>query len=73
MKPTLRRREQGIALLLVLIAVVLIAALATEVSQTAATQHRVGRNAMNELLLRTAVDGRVHILRAALTYDATCP
>jgi len=62
-------RERGIALLLVLIAVVLIAALATEVSQTAATQARVGRNAMNDLLLRTAVEGRAQILRAALRYD----
>ncbi len=71
MKPSFRNRERGIALLLVLIAVVLIAALATEVSQTAATQHRMGRNTINDFLLRTAVEGRAHILRAALEFDAT--
>jgi type II secretory pathway component PulK len=71
MKPTFRRREQGIALLIVLIAVVLIVALATEVAQTSATQHRVGRNSMNDFLLRSTVEGRAHILRAALAYDAT--
>lgn len=72
MKPTCRRRrERGIALLLVLIAVVLLGALATEVSQTAATQSTVGRNTMSDLLLRTAVEGRAQILRAALAFDAS--
>ena len=71
MKPNFRRRDQGIALLLVLIALVLIGALAAEVKQTSVIQSRVGRNSINDFLLRTAVDGRVHILRAALKYDAT--
>ena len=65
------RREEGIALLLVLIALVLVAALATEVSQTAATQGRIGRNTMNDFLLRSAIEGRANICRAALKYDAT--
>ncbi len=64
-----RRDESGIALLLVLIALLLIAVLSLEVAQTSATQAKVGRNTMNEFLMRTAVDGRTHILRGALRYD----
>ncbi len=66
-----RRAERGVALLLVLIAIVLMAALATELTQTATTQGRLGRSAMNDFLLRTAAEGRMHILRASLRYDAT--
>ncbi len=71
MKRHAHHREEGIALLLVLISLVLVAALATEVSQTAATQSRIGRNTMNDFLLRSAIEGRANICRAALKFDAT--
>ena len=64
-----RGDERGIALLLVLIALLLLAVLSIEVAQTSATQARIGGNSMNEFLLRTAVDGRVNILKSALAYD----
>ena len=66
-----KRSQRGIALLLVLIAAVLLITLALEIAQTSATQGRLGRNAMNDFLLRTASEGRLHILRASLRYDAT--
>jgi type II secretory pathway component PulK len=65
------RRSQGIALLIVLVVLVLIATLATEIAVTAKTHHTISRHSMDDLLLRTAVDGRVEILKAALTYEAS--
>lgn len=65
------RRAHGIALLIVLVVLVLIATLATEIAVTARTTHRLAENAMDDLLLRAAVDGRIEILKAALRYDGT--
>ncbi len=76
MRPTILRRHstrgrRGVALLMTLIALVLLAALALEVAQTAVTQDRVGKNTMYDFLLKSTVDGRVHILRSALRFDQT--
>ena len=65
------RRERGIALLIVLVVLVLIATLATEIAITARTTHRLADNSIDDLLLRTTVDGRIEILKAALRYDGT--
>jgi type II secretory pathway component PulK len=65
------RRARGIALLIVLVVLVLIATLATEIAITARTSHQLAENAMDDLLLRAAVDGRIEILKAALRYDGT--
>jgi type II secretory pathway component PulK len=65
------RRARGIALLIVLVVLVLIATLATEIAVTARMTHRLADNSMDELLLRTSVDGRIEILKAALRYDGT--
>ncbi len=64
-------RARGIALLIVLVVLVLIATLATEIAITARTHHTLSQHAMDELLLRTTVDGRVEILKNALTYQST--
>jgi hypothetical protein len=65
----IRRRARGVALLIVLVVLVLIATLATEIAITARTTHQLAEHSIDDLLLRTAVDGRVQILRAALRYD----
>jgi len=65
------RRARGVALLIVLVVLVLIATLATEIAVTARTTHRLADNSLDELLLRTSVDGRIEILKAALRYDGT--
>jgi type II secretory pathway component PulK len=65
------RRARGIALLIVLVVLVLIATLATEIAITARTHHTLSEHSMDELLLRTTVDGRVEILKSALTYEAS--
>src|SRR5689334_17494769 len=64
-------RSRGVALLIVLVVLVLIATLATEIAITAKTGYRLADHSMEDLLLRTAVDGRVTILKAALRYDGT--
>src|SRR5690348_16934236 len=64
-------RAQGVALLIVLVVLVLIATLATEIAVTAKTTYRLADHAMEDLLLRASVDGRIEILKAALRYDAT--
>jgi type II secretory pathway component PulK len=65
------RRARGVALLIVLVVLVIIATLATEVAVTARTTHRLADNSMDDLLLRSAVDGRIEILKAALRFDGT--
>src|SRR5690349_18728015 len=65
------RRARGIALLVVLVVLVLIATLATEIAITAKMHHTLAQHSMDDLLLRTAVDGRISILEAALRYDGT--
>ena len=65
------RRARGVALLIVLVVLVLIATLATEIAITARTTHQLAEHSIDDLLLRTAVDGRVEILKAALRYDGT--
>lgn len=67
----LGRRARGIALLIVLVVLVLIATLATEIAITARMHHTLSLHSMDGLILRTAVDGRVEILKAALRYDGT--
>jgi hypothetical protein len=69
MRTSRSHRSGGIALLIVLVVLVLIATLATEITITAKTHHQLGEHAMEDLLLRSAVDGRVPILKAALKYD----
>jgi hypothetical protein len=65
------RRARGVALLIVLVVLVLIATLATEIAITSRTTHQLATHSIDDLLLRTAVDGRVEILKAALRFDAT--
>ena len=65
------RRARGVALLIVLVVLVIIATLATEVAVTARTTHRLADNSMDDLLLRSAVDGRIEILKSALRFDGT--
>jgi type II secretory pathway component PulK len=68
------RRARGLALLIVLVVLVIIATLATEIAITAKMHHTLSRHSMDDLLLRSAVDGRLEILKAALCYgrqDAT--
>jgi hypothetical protein len=65
------RRPRGVALLIVLVVLVLIATLATEIAITARTTHKLAEHSIDDLLLRTAVDGRVEILKAALRFDGT--
>jgi type II secretory pathway component PulK len=65
------RGARGIALLIVLVVLVLIATLATEIAVTAKTHHTLSEHSMDELLLRTTVDGRIEILKSALTYEAS--
>jgi type II secretory pathway component PulK len=67
----MQRRSRGIALLVVLVVLVLIATLATEIAITARTHYKLADNSMEELLLRSAVDARVPVLKAALRYDGT--
>lgn len=69
--PPVRGRKRGAALVLVLVVLLLMAALAAEIALTARTQHELSRHSMHEFLLRTAIDGRIHILEASLRYDAT--
>ena len=71
MKRRIPARARGVALLIVLVVLVLIATLATEIAITARTGYRMADHSMEDLLLRTAVDGRVAILKAALRYDGT--
>lgn len=54
-----------------LVVLVLLATLATEIAISARMSHNLARGAMDDLLLRTAVEGRVEILKAALRYDGT--
>lgn len=63
--------SRGVALLIVLVVLVLIATLATEIAITARTGYRMADHSMEDLLLRTAVDGRIPLLKAALRYDGT--
>lgn len=65
------RRARGIALLIVLVVLVLIATLATEIAISARTHHQLAQHSMDDLLLRSAVDARLPILKAALRYDAS--
>lgn len=65
------RRARGVALLIVLVVLVLIATLATEIAISAKTSYRMADHAMEDLLLRTAVDSRVEVLKCALRYDGT--
>jgi type II secretory pathway component PulK len=62
---------RGVALLIVLVVLVLIATLATEIAVTSRTYYRAADRSMESLLLRSAVDGRAQILLAALRYDGT--
>lgn len=64
-------RARGIALLIVLVVLVLIATLATEIAISARTHHQLAQHSMDDLLLRSAVDARIPILKAALRYDGT--
>lgn len=49
----------------------LVATLATEIALTARTHWKLASHSMNDFLLRSVVDGRRHILLAALRYDQT--
>lgn len=69
-RPT-RDDERGAALVLVLVVLLMMAALAAEIALTARTQHQLSKHSMHEFLLRTAVDGRIHILESLLRFDAT--
>lgn len=71
MTSRVRRRARGVALLIVLVVLVLIATLATEIAITSRTTHQLAQHSIDDLLLRTAVDGRVEILKAALRFDGT--
>jgi type II secretory pathway component PulK len=59
------------ALLLVLVVLVLVATLSTEIAVSARTHWKLADHSMNEFLLRSVVDGRRHILLAALRFDQT--
>lgn len=63
------RRARGMALLIVLVVLVILATLATEIAITAKMHNTLSRHSMDDLLLRTAVDGRFEVLKAALCYD----
>jgi type II secretory pathway component PulK len=65
------RSRRGIALLLVMVVLLLVATLATEIALTARTHFRLADHSMNDFLLRSVVDGRRQILLAALRYDET--
>lgn len=59
------------ALLLVMIVLILVATLAAEIALTGRTHWKLAEHSMNEFLLRSVVDGRRHILLAALRFDQT--
>jgi len=67
----MRRSARGIALLIVLVVLVLIATLATEIAITAKTHHTLSEHSMDELLLRSSVDGRIEILKSAITFETS--
>ncbi|MCG3134457.1 MAG: hypothetical protein HMLKMBBP_01763 [Planctomycetes bacterium] len=65
-----RGRRRGVALLLVLIVLLLIATLASEVAITARTQYELAQTAMDDFLLESAVRSRRTVLIASLQFDA---
>jgi type II secretory pathway component PulK len=72
LRPLRRRpRSAGIALLLVMVVLLLVATLATEIALTARTHYRLADHAMDDFLLRSVVEGRRNILVAALRHDGS--
>lgn len=67
----IRRAARGIALLLVLIVLLLIATLSTEIAITSRTQYELSQSAMDDFLLDATVRSRRTILIASLRFDAT--
>lgn len=71
-RPLVRRsRSAGVALLLVMVVLLLVATLATEIALTARTHAKLADHAMDDFLLRSVVDGRRNVLVAHLRFDAS--
>lgn len=64
-----RRRERGVALLLVMVVLLLVATLSTEIALTTRTHMELAKHSMNDFLLRSVVEGRREILAKSLEFD----
>ncbi len=62
--------ERGVALLIVLVVLFIIAVLMVDITLTATTARRSARNASSEFLMDAAIEGRFLVMTAQLTYDA---
>jgi hypothetical protein len=61
--------ERGVALLIVLVVLFIVAVLMVDITLTAATARRSARNASTDFLMDAALEGRQKILLAQLQYD----
>jgi type II secretory pathway component PulK len=66
---TTSRREQGIALLIVLIVFMLTAVLALEIKATAALHMRLAQNKRDDFLMRQAIRGQLEVVKQVLLFD----
>lgn len=71
MTTSLRRPdpERGVALLIVLVVLFIVAVLMVDITLTATTARRSARNASTEFLMDAAIDGRFQVMVAQLQYD----
>jgi hypothetical protein len=64
------RAEGGIALLIVLVVLFIVAVLMVDITLTASTARRAARNASSDFLMEAVIDGRRQVAAAQLLYDA---
>jgi len=62
-------REQGVALLIVLIVFMLVAVLALEIKATAALHMRLAQNKRDDFLMRQAIRGQLEVVKQVLLFD----
>jgi hypothetical protein len=68
--PSRQDPERGVALLIVLVVLFIIAVLMVDITLTATTARRSAKNASSEFLMDAAIEGRFLVMAAQLTYDA---
>lgn len=68
--PSRPAAERGVALLIVLVVLFIIAVLMVDITLTATTARRSAKNASSEFLMDAAIEGRFLVMTAQLTYDA---
>ena len=61
--------ERGVALLIVLVVLFIVAVLMVDITLTATTARRSARNASDDFLMDAAIEGRFQVMAAQLRYD----